>query len=154
MDTLGKQLGAILDRRLKRVVPEAGNEFLLDIFKQMNELTNSGRSFKNLRYDSQYSTSHTKKRKDQGYQTSYVDLRMKQKRIEYHQLSPPSKTYAEIGFRSGGEIFYEHHFGKVLNGRNLAVYREIFPKTWLNVPEVTKQKLFKHIGNIMNGLNA
>lgn len=154
MLSLGVQAANLINKRFSKVVTDAGQPFLLDIFRRMNELTRAGKSFDGLKYESRYGSFQIKTRKQGGYQTNYVDLRMGRRRIEYHEFSAPSTKYAEIGFQDDGNIFYEHQYGKVLNGRNIPVYREIFPKYWINVPQDIKQSLMKRIGNIMNGRNA
>jgi len=158
MQSLGVQAANLIQKRFDRVVEQAAKPFLLEVFGRMNQLTLGGRTFDGLKYDSQYGSWHTKTRQEgKKYQTDYVDLRMGNRRIErYRYTNEGSKSYAEIGFEtpSDGQIFYEHHFGKVLNGRNNAVYREIFPKVWNNVPQDIKKGLMKRIGNVMNGRNA
>jgi hypothetical protein len=152
MLSLGVQAANLINKRFSKVVTDAGQPFLLDIFKRMNELTRAGKSFYGLTYDSEYSETHKKTRQGK-FQTGYVDLRMSQRRIEYPELSAPSPDYAQIGFQHGGNIFYYHQYGKVKRN-NIAVYREIFPKYWINVPQDIKKSLMKRIGNIMNGRNA
>lgn len=154
MLSLGVQAANLINKRFSKVVTDAGQPFLLDIFRRMNELTRAGKSFDGLRYESQYQNSHKKTRRRGGFQTGYVDLRMSQRRIEYPELSPPSRSYAEVGFQHNGDIFYYHQYGKVKSKGNVSIYREIFPKYWINVPEDIKKSLMKRIGNIMNGRNA
>lgn len=157
MLSLGVQVTNLIQKRFDRVVEQAAKPFLLEVFGRMNQLTLGGRSFNGLRYESRYGSQHTNTRRQLGYQTDYVDLRMGNRRIErYRYTNEGSKNYAEIGFETpqDGQIFYEHQYGKVLNGRNNAVYREIFPKLWINVPEDIKKNLMKRIGNVMNGRNA
>lgn len=150
MSDLGTQVGMLLNRRFNNVVEKAGAPFLKEVFEAMNQLTSGGRTFRNLTYDNRYRKNHKTKREKLNYQTSYVDLRMSERRIE--KPTPPNvtTTHAEIGFISGGDIFYAHHFGEGKGG----IKREIFPKVWLNVPDDIKSRLFKRIAAIMNGRNV
>lgn len=157
MLSLGVQVTNLIQKRFDRVVEQAAKPFLLEVFKKMNELTLRGESFPDLKYESQYGSWHAKTRVDAGYQIKNVDLRMGNRRIErYRYTNEGSKSYAEIGFETpqDGQIFYQHQYGKVLNGRNNTVYREIFPRKWYQIPQDIKDSLMKRIGNVMNGRNA
>ena len=157
MQSLGVQAANLIQKRFDKVVEQAAKPFLLEVFGRMNQLTLGGRSFNGLRYESRYGSKHTDTRRELGYQTDDVDLRMGNRRIErYRYTNEGSKNFAEIGFEtpSDGQIFYAHHFGRYKGPGNPKFTREIFPKLWINVPEDIKKNLMKRIGNVMNGRNA
>jgi hypothetical protein len=146
MQSLGAQMSALLNKRYSNVNEKACMPFLKEVFERMKQLTQGGQTFTNLQYMTGYQPKRAKYRDSKGFQTSYVDLRAERKRIEESRQNM-QKTYSEIGFQEGGNIFYQH--------QNSTRYpRQIFPKVWANVPDDIRETLHKRIVNIMNGRNA
>lgn len=155
---LGDQMDIIIRKRFSKVVKEAGEPFVIDIFDRMVQNTRSGIGFPNTRYDSNYEVSTIKRRKKKGYQTDYTDLRFsKSPRITQRTTPLTNTKFSEVGFvsnpnkygQSAGEIFYYHHVGIKYNGKTKQ--RQIFPDKWSSVPVDIKEELYKRIGRVMNG---
>ena len=152
MDSLGVQLSKILERRFEKIIPDALDPTLLEIFKQMNVNTASGRSFGNQEYNNVYSKRHAKDRTDIGLLAGDVDLRFKQRGITqerkiFDQVIEAKKA-AAIGFanQAEGKIFYYHHTGKT-KGRKK---RMIFPQEWGVIPQTIIDAMNRRIGKVFN----
>jgi hypothetical protein len=152
MDSLGVQLSKILERRFEKIIPDALDPTLLEIFKQMNVNTASGRSFGDQKYNNVYSKRHAKARTNIGLLAGDVDLRFKQRGITqerkiFDQVIEAKKA-AAIGFanQDEGKIFYYHHTGMAKGGK----VRMIFPQEWRVIPQTIIEAMRLRIGKVFN----
>jgi hypothetical protein len=150
MSDLGTQVGKLLNRRFNSVAEKAGVPFLKEVFEAMKQLTSAGGTFQGLQYKSFYETKYFNRRKKLGYNSPKVNLRLENKRIETPTTPAYTKHESEIGFKSGGDVFYAHQYGTGKGG----YIREIFPKEWQNVPPDIINRLRKRVADIMNGRNV
>lgn len=162
MLSLGAQMTAIIQRRFKKIVPEAAVPLTEEIFDKMVENTRSGRTFDGLLYDTRYETDYAKRRSKKGYQTSYTDLRFSTNpRITQRKPGTPASQHAEMGFmdnsvkrKSGsitaGNIFYYHQSGVTYNNGKIKI-RQIMPIVWDNVPKDIYKRFIDRIMGVMNG---
>jgi hypothetical protein len=152
MDSLGTQLGKILDRRFEKIIPDALDPTLLEIFKEMNVNTASGKPFAGQQYDSKYGKRHAKARSNIGLQTGAVDLRYKKTGITQQRKLVDeiieSKKAAGIGFANAKDslIFYYHHSGTAKGGK----IRKIFPELWRHVPTTITTAMTRRIERVFN----
>lgn len=134
MSTLGSQLQAILEPRLREAVERGGKAMAEAMAEKMKENTLSGTSVAPGNYDNRYNEKYAKR---QGKSISPVTLRAGSRRIERtvgsvitaqggkvefenstERANPKSKSSATIG-----EVFYMHHTGTARGEKP----RQLFP---------------------------
>jgi hypothetical protein len=159
MLTLGAQMTAIIERRFKKIVPEAAVPLTEEIFDKMVENTRSGRTFNGLYYDTKYETKYAERRSKKGYQTSYTDFRFSTNpRITQKKPGAPSSQHAEMGFMdnpnkrgiTAGNIFYYHQTGIDYKNGKIKI-RQIMPIVWDNVPKDIYKRFIDRIMRVING---
>lgn len=152
MDSLGVQFSKIITARFERVIPDALDATLNDIFAQMNANSASGRAFNGQQYDNKYEKRQSNARKKRGLQTANVDLRFIKRGITQSRKIDQAYSHvksAEIGFRDAEEaiIFNYHHTGTAKGGK----IRKLFPELWQHVPQVIMDSMRARVERVLNG---
>ena len=150
VDNLSKQLLDSLKPRLAKMNTDVAPVVAEDIRTRALENTNNGRAFGNDPYKKTYAPQTVKERKRGGYQTSHVDFRRKEKRIERMRVKKPinDHTGAEIGWNdaSNGKLFNLHH-----KGEGKQPIRRIFPESPSSLPNDVHDNARNLIGELLRG---
>lgn len=143
---------AIINPRIESLDATVGVFVAETISDDMQENTLKGHGFGNDEYDNVYSELSIQERESMGLQTSTVELRRGNNRIEHTRIDT-SREGTVISFQSGGKIFKQHHTGKPYTGTtnpNIPV-RSIFPKTIDSVPTITREDAKTLTGVVLSG---
>jgi hypothetical protein len=152
--TLGQQFDRIMQSRIESLTVKAGYPIAEEIAERMKQNTKEGHSFGNERYDTPYQRRYARKRTRDGLQTSRVDLRTRNLRIE--RTTAPVTQFsggtagAEIGFVDGGRIFKYHQDG-ITYRNGLHRMRTIFPRSWESVPADIYERFKTLIVEVLSG---
>jgi hypothetical protein len=144
-----QQFKSILKPRLDDVQKRVGDRVGELMADEMKSNTQAGHGFGNDPYDGNYSTSHKNARRKRGLQTTNVDLRYKNSRIDSTQVQTTGGAggSTSIRFTQGGEVFKMHHDGSAKGNKT----RSIWPKTPESIPKNLKSEIKTVVGEVLRG---
>ena len=149
MKSLGDQFADIINGKTPTVFETVAIYAADEIAERMKENSSIGRGFGDDEYDPVYSEKYADWRAEQGLQTSVVELRAHEQRIERTRIEYTAGTGAEISFQEGGRIFRYHHEGiQYPSGTKI---RSIFPKTVGSVPPDLRAEVDQRVRAGLNG---
>lgn len=140
---MGEQFSRIIEPRVKSLQQKAGGRVAQIISNKMKQNVEAGKGFGTDEFDSTYSESHARARKKKGFNTSRVNLKMGQRRINQTQVETTGEA-STISFPDGGDIFKLHHKGTAKGGK----IRSIFPKSPQSIPD----EITENVKEIVQGV--
>lgn len=145
MTDMGEQFSRIIEPRFKDLQKNAGGRVAQLISNKMKENVEAGKGFGLDQFDSTYSESHAKARRRKGLNSSRVNLKMGQRRINQTRIETTGDS-STVSFPDGGDIFKLHHKGTAKGGK----IRSIFPKSPESIPEEITSKVKEIIQGVLS----